>query len=162
MKRESFTAPFWIMLTIGIICSFYYYEVGRIGFRIGHWSATVILFLFLWPTLFCSESVIYWIIRKKIVNPKAAWKHLLFTGLGFIALPLIRGLTVIILTRSLSLRAMNDLRRTVYNLFFLIFWACLIAGQAFFVAVLVKSFSKKQAISADTSESVNLLDDIES
>src|ERR1700744_2736649 len=89
MKRESFTAPFWILLiTSAFNWLFYYFTFHMSLLRVRLPVLTIVL-IFLWPSLLFIESILYWIIRKRIADRGWAWTHIILVLFGFVALRLI-------------------------------------------------------------------------
>jgi hypothetical protein len=98
----------------------------------------------LWPSIILIEAIIYWFIRKKIVNRRWVWAHLLFSLFAFVLLfVLYFGILAILYahtdkeTYSSNLRLMQKIQSYA-------FWAGVIAGHIFFVVAIVRSFSVKK------------------
>jgi hypothetical protein len=159
MKRKSYTGPFWMMLIIAIISAVYNYGAARIILKMTHLRLMTFVLLFLWPMLLFAESIVYWMVRKRIVYRKYAWAHIFFTFLNFIIFPLIRALTVGFAARFPSFTVLHEAKRVEQEMQFSFFWSLIILGHVFFGMALKKSFTKDPVLKEDP-ENINLLDDV--
>ena len=163
MRKKTIVGPFWVMLVIGIIDALYNYAIYKHGVQSLRSNMAVsikrMLLLYLWPTLLISESVLYWIVKRRIIYPKQAWVHVSCMLFCFIAYPLIIVFVVRYFNEFLSVNKRNGIAPTVYNILFYTYWASMVVGTAFFVMVLKKSFARPVVTPWDP-DPVNLLDDV--
>jgi hypothetical protein len=162
MGRKTFTAPVWVMLPITLISALFAYVKATTILRVGHWTLLIFVLIFLWPMLVFIETVIYWVIRRRIFDPRQAWVHLFSMIFVFVVFPVIRlRMTGLFTSRNVPVRStLNHGNFIDFKSQFLIIWGLLILGHVFFVSVLIKAFSKELPAAQEGEESVNLLDDI--
>jgi hypothetical protein len=130
----------------------------------GHyWKAmprwALMIRVFVMPACILIESIVYWKIRKKIMDRKMAWIHVgLVMYVCFI--PVIKALMFYFFD-NFGL-AGGDLRASIQRvnlIYFYSFWGAVLIGHIFFIILLVTVFSRKE-LSIPGPESINLLDDI--
>jgi len=114
------------------------------------------LSLFYLPVIMFVEAAMYWTIRKRIIDRRDAWGHLiLFTGAYFFNYGVrLLAAAILVLHYPIAMRP-SFMRITTYGQLWL-FWGLVIAAHVFFARVLIKAFAKPPVV----VESGNLLDDV--
>jgi biotin transporter BioY len=101
----------------------------------------------MWPAGLLIETFIYWLLRKRIYRKSWVWAHISCVAASLICL-----MGGALLFSRLSGYIADDMSPTQYarlrfwffQIRFGIIWGFLIAGHIFFIATIVKSFSKKE------------------
>jgi uncharacterized membrane protein len=145
-KAKAWNTPIWFMVVIFIFSCLQSLATLKITrqFTTTEMTERALFNMIFWPSLILAESIIYWMIRKRIKERKWVWAHLLFSLLAFVLLMILR-----ILISFIILAYNEDQGNTIFRLTntieFYIYWSSLIIGHVFFVIAIVRSFSGKSA-----------------
>jgi hypothetical protein len=150
-KQQTVKGPFIGMLVLGFL--YLVYCIFAIIF-----SESEVYLVLIFPLLFFSEAFVYWRVRKKILNKRVAWAHVLLLVFGFLNITLIAFLAIYFENDyylSSDDSTLIDLASFIINY---AFWGTFVLAHIFFVITIVKSFSKKQELKTD-EPSPGLLDE---
>jgi hypothetical protein len=151
-------APVWWMIFLILLVLFYLYElfiVDRVlpaGFRM-RFKFLVVAGVFV--SVLMGEAIAYWYIRKRQVQKKLVWLHIVSLLLALIILPVMYTSVVYYWEELFSREPWRSFVFNVKNILSLFF---LIIGHAFFITMLVKVFTqgKKEPVDVQDTE---ILDD---
>jgi len=109
-----------------------------------HIPYKVILAALIWPFVLFTETFIYWRIRKRIyqkswTNMHTACMVLALFFMMWFFIPLI-----ILLNRQVKIYNDKIVPWYFFQVRFFVIWGLIIIGHIFFIATIVKSFSKKE------------------
>lgn len=141
-KAKAWNTPIGFMLGIFIVSclqSLATLQVTR-QFSTTEMTERALFNMVFWPSLILTESIIYWVIRKRIKERKWVWAHLLFSLLAFVLLMILRILISFIILAYNQDQGTEILRLT-NTIEFYIYWSSFVIGHVFFVVAIVRSFS---------------------
>jgi hypothetical protein len=164
VRNKAYNAPFWVMLVISLILTIAYIVLFIATFNImqqGRYRRINYNYWFmLWPVLLWAETITYRVIRKKIKKLSYVWLHIGLLGFIFIIMPVL----FIIIPAFFAATESNSGYFTMLTLFekirYMVFWVGLAAGHAFFIATVIKSFSKTGAGEGNNEQATGILDGI--
>ena len=106
------------------------------------------------------EILAYWFIRRRLYRPAWVRAHVILLWTTLIIPPLIIALFFLFGVDSLkgpdNSTNIYDIVSTVNSV---VFWGCLVVGHLFFIATIVKSFSKKELAKQDAADTTHILDE---
>ena len=155
MPVKSFVAPVWILgitafirllLTIAAIIAVYNLQ-SRTNIKLNHTSFIVDLLM---VALLWAETFIYWKIRNRIYKRSWVTAHLLLMVIIMIIVPVILPLIPVLVNSYMSSVDSKKVTQIAQRAGYYSFWACIIAGNAFFMATVIKSFQFKPGLYDDT------------
>ena len=159
---QPFLLPIWVIG--GVVMLRIFMLFGVISFIRDYPSdielpISYIFFEFFWPLLLIIEFYVYWFIRHRIYNKQwvhiHVWIVLVCLGIFPIAVILYRKLYPITVD---SLFEQDSFFSTLVQIQIYGFWLLVGIAHVFFIATIVKSFSKKQETIAD-EQAPGLLDE---
>lgn len=154
-KSKPWMLPFWFMLGIAIIGGLEELFVFITTFKFGK-SKYLLLFL-IWPSVLFVETIVYWLIRKKITERKWVWAHLLFSLFAFVLLWILYFLvSAVFFYTNRGLLTENIVLLNKIKLY--CFWSGIVVGHIFFIVAIVRSFSVKNSLLPDHTD--DLLDEV--
>ena len=141
-KAKPWNTPIWVMVGILIVSCLQSLIVFKLTMRftIGEITGTVLFNMLFLPSLILVDAIIYWMIRKRIMERKWVWAHLLFSLFAFVVLMILRlVVTFLAITHNLdggreSIRLFN----TIEGYFF---WGSIIIGHVFFIVAIVRIYA---------------------
>jgi hypothetical protein len=86
-KKQTVKGPFIILLILGLLYLIYCIFAILL-------STSDVYLILIFPLLIFIEAFVYWRIRKKIINKRVAWAHVLLLVLGFLNITLIAFLSI--------------------------------------------------------------------
>ena len=143
------------MLVLFILILVYYFYVLRslIGnpFLDKETRDAIILQFIIMAAIVLSETIAYWVIRKRIYRRLWANLHIISMYLALVATPFLFYTLRIFLPPSTMANV-----RLAQGVFF---WLCVVAGHLCFIATIVKSFSRPQPEHQHGDNTANILDE---
>jgi hypothetical protein len=141
-KAKAWNTPIGFMLSIFIVSCLQSLATLQVTRQVTtiEITGTVFFNMLFWPSLILAESIIYWVIRKRIKERKWVWAHLLFSLFAFVLLTILRiAVSFLAITHNLdggraSIRLMNTIQNYC-------FWGSIIIGHVFFVVAIVRTYS---------------------
>jgi hypothetical protein len=148
MYKKAYNAPFWVMLFVVFILlttDVAAYIVTHHGNFASGRTVRFNLWTLLWFSLLIAETILYRVIRKRITNRFYVWAHIILIMVTFVILP-VTGVLSAIQARTLPPMVYSKKQLQLAQVRFYVFWASIIIGHAFFIATMIKSFSRKPVI----------------
>lgn len=141
-KTRPWNTPVWVMVSILIVSCLQSLILLKVTVPLtnGEITGTVLFNMLFWPLLILVDAIIYWMIRKRIMERKWVWAHLLFSLFAFVLLMIIRlAISFLAITHNLdggraSIRLMNTIEGYC-------FWGSIITGHVFFIVAIVRIYS---------------------
>jgi hypothetical protein len=152
--RKSFVAPVWVLaftaLLRSIISVLTYITIWK--YRRGHANISMlsISISVLLITMLIIQAIVYWQIRKKIHKRSWVWLHLFLLIIPMIIVPAMFIIIPLVIAGYAGSGNPGALFRNLNLVSVYFFWTCMIAGNAFFAATLVKSFHIQPGPDNDT------------
>ena len=152
---KSSAAPVWILAIIAFFRLFFTIAAivaihslqSRTHIKHVNSSFTVDLLL---VALLAAEAFIYWKIRKKIYKRSWVTVHLLLMAIVMVVIPLIYLIMPVVPGNYNPFKGSGKITLTIYRISYYSFWACVVTGNAFFLATVIKSFQFKKVLHDDT------------
>lgn len=141
-KKQTVKGPFIILLILGLLYLIYCIFAILL-------STSDVYLILIFPLLIFIEAFVYWRIRKKIINKRVAWAHVLLLVLGFLNITLIAFLSIYFENDyyvTTDDPPLMDLAIFIINY---AFWGTFVLAHIFFVITVVKSFSKRKEMELD-------------
>ena len=161
-NTKTYKTPFWSLIVLMILIAVY--DGMVVTFLIKSHSPNEFVLDSIWQSciyifILLVESLLYWILRKRILKKSWALIHvaLLYFALIFLAILFVVSTWIAASYYSPSdygnfMRQISNIRRTV-------FWCSIIAAHIFFIATIVKGFSNKNISGKSENESADLLNE---
>ena len=147
-KPKPWNTPFWFMMGMTIFNCI----TGLIAFkfvaRVTTITGSILFSLLLWPSLILVETIIYWVIRRKVKERKWVWAHLLFSLFAFVVVKILYILAPFIFTFDGVDRGYHKLN-LINQIQYYCFWFSFIIGHIFFIIAIIQSFSKNNSPQID-------------
>jgi hypothetical protein len=141
-KKQTVKGPFIVLLILGLLYLIYCIFAILL-------STSDVYLILIFPLLIFIEAFVYWRIRKKIINKRVAWAHVLLLVLGFLNITLIAFLSIYFENDyyvTTDDPPLMDLAIFIINY---AFWGTFVLAHIFFVITVVKSFSKRKEMELD-------------
>jgi hypothetical protein len=136
-------APFWFMLGVALLAlveqAIVYISLLRGPMTV---SGNLTFRLFLWPSILFIEVIVYWLIRKRVLERRLVWPHLVLSLFTFVLIQILFVVVSIIMTDDNGGNHISTLKWLQTGQFYC-FWAGVITGHTFFIVAIVRSYSAK-------------------
>jgi hypothetical protein len=143
-KAKAWNTPFGVMVSLLIISclqSVITFTVIK-RFSTGGITGLVLFNMLFWPLLILVDAIVYWMIRKRIMERKWVWAHLLFSLFAFVVLTILR-ITLYALIPMYAPDEGRDSIRLISTIEDYCFFSSVILGHTFFIIALVRIYSGK-------------------
>jgi hypothetical protein len=156
-KKSSrrFLLPLWIL---GVVAAFqfyilwYTYDIVR---KFSHMNSeympvkSISLTTIFWPFFLLLEMIIYWILRDRLQNRRWVHIHIWSVCLALLIFPILYAFISMSIDQYNSPKIAATFNNELYQIRNYLYWLFIGIGHIFFIATIVKSFSKKQETIAD-------------
>ncbi|OQP65220.1 hypothetical protein A3860_16245 [Niastella vici] len=148
MQTRSWYTPFWIMVVVVIfacIQSLILFNVILKATTVSVGMGADLYVVMLLPLVLLVETIIYWVIRKRIKERKWVWVNLWLSLFGFVILRLLY-LLILFIYYSFSTYHSPLVTILVSRIEYYGCWSCIIFGQIFFIVAVVRNYSNKNTL----------------
>ncbi|HYF30826.1 MAG TPA: hypothetical protein VD993_06885 [Chitinophagaceae bacterium] len=151
----------WGILGVILLHAVYYsaviFQAPR-GFRSMYINAVMAQFL-IYSIILMLEMLVYWIIRRRLYRVVWVRLHIITLWAALVLIPLVYVCLYYFLGDAMSPERFSHMLAAISAFRTVVFWGGLVVGHLFFIATIVKSFSKKQAPAADATNTPDILDE---
>ena len=143
-KAKAWNTPIWVMVSLFIFSCLQSLIIFKVTTRLatGEIRGTALFNMLFGPLLIVVDTVIYGMIRKRIMERKWVWTHLLFSLFAFFLLTILRfAATFLALTH-----VFDDGRATILLMDTIqkyCFWCSITIGHVFLIVAIVRMYSDK-------------------
>ncbi len=164
-KPKLYRAPFWVMLIATILVAalhiWTYNTLKNLSPAAKRsLDSTLNLYIIGWPVLLLGETVIYWLISRKKPQKLYIWLHVSLIIFIFILVPFVSILANAFAARIYRPEEYFAYLRKISLFRTYTFWLFLVIGHAFFIATIVKSFTKRKVTIEGDEAAPGILDGI--
>lgn len=161
IPKRSYNSPFYVMLIIAILLSISaaLVYIQTADARTGKFkNASYNYWYLLWPLLIWIETILYRVIRRKIVTKHYVWLHISVVAFIHVIMPVVSTLILLNLRSGLDNNSYYNKYDIIRKIQGITFWFFFIIGHAFFITTIAKSFKRKEA--EDNEQATSILDGI--
>ena len=143
IKTKPWNTPIWVMVSILIFSSLQSLIVLKVSVPLTtkEITGTILFNMLFWPSLISIDTIVYWVIRKRIMERKWVWAHLLFSLFGFVILMILRFLAIFFLPITHNLDGGRESIRLMNIIEGYCFWGSIIIGHVFFIVAIVRIYA---------------------
>ena len=102
-----------------------------------------------WPFFLLLEMIIYWILRNRLQNRLWVNIHIWSACFALMIFPILYAFISMLIDQYNSPKIAAPFNSALYQIHYYLYWLLIGIGHIFFIATIVKSFSKKQATIVD-------------
>jgi len=145
-NKKSFTAPVWWMIFLILLVLWYSYQVviaGK-GLLIGSRRFKFLVIAGIFVSILLGEAIAYWCIRKRPVQKKLVWLHIISLLLAIVIVPVLYATFIYFWPELLPQESYEQWRAYLFNLKNILSLFFLVMGHGCFVTMLVKVFAQRR------------------